>query len=158
MSAVTNNKSPLIFAQQRVPAMAALCKQSMWRHLPLLSSVCRDATEYSNIHMLYNVNNLFPCFTILFVLLSTRSPSLNHTCKRSGSVAFYIIQSPPGHMGETTSSKQIILSYVTIRFAIVEIISLVAVVQWYSMGFLPRNTKFNPQSVFGREPKSSVLE
>ena len=59
---------------------------------------------------------------------------LNHKCKRSGSGAFYIIQSAPGHMGETISSMEIILSNVTIIFAIVETISLAAVVQGYSLG------------------------
>ena len=59
---------------------------------------------------------------------------LNHKCKRSGRGAFYIIQSALGHMGETTSSMEIILSYVNIIFAIVERIPLAAVVQWYSLG------------------------
>ena len=54
--------------------------------------------------------------------------------ERTGSGAFYIIQSAPGHMGETISSMDIILSNVTIVFAIVETISLVTVVQWFSLG------------------------
>ena len=65
----------------------------------------------------------------VFVLIAQYCSTTNE------SGAFFIIQSAPGHIWETTTSMEIILSYVTIIFAIVETISLVTVVQWYSLGF-----------------------
>ena len=82
-------------------------------------------------------------YLLLFYPLICLPPSNRTTTRVSG--AFYIIISAPGHMGETTSSRVTILNYVTILFAIVDIVSPVAVVQWFILLELLLTTQTVPK-------------